>query len=67
MTRKGHGIHPIELKKPYGIGFERWRRMKRLWKDHTPAIRGVIFASINSKLLVVKKRSLNEATGESYG
>lgn len=67
MTRKGHGIHPIELIKPIGIGMESWRRMKKLWKYHAPASRGVIFASINSKLIEVKKRSLHEATGESYG
>ena len=67
MTRKGHGIHYIELKKPFGVGMERWRRMKRLWNDHAPVNRGVIFAPESSKLSLNKKRSLHGTTGKSYG
>lgn len=36
MPRNRHGIQLVALKKPTGVGMERWRRMKILWKKHTP-------------------------------
>ena len=57
----------IELRKPLGVGMERWRRMKILWKDHTPASRGVIFTHKHCKLHYQQIRSLHAASGESYG
>ena len=67
MTGNRPYPHVIELKKPLGIGMERWRRMKRLWKVHTPASRGVISAHKHSKLHYQQTRGLHAASGESYG
>ncbi|ODS29712.1 MAG: hypothetical protein SCARUB_05187, partial [Candidatus Scalindua rubra] len=57
LTHKGHGIQLIELKKPFGAGMESWRRMKRLWKNHAPANRGVIFTCKRCKFCFSTKRS----------
>ena len=67
MTGNRGYPHVIELKKPLEIGIERWRSMKRLWKDHTPASRGVIFTHKHRKLPSQQTRSLHVASGESYG
>ena len=67
MTGNRPYPHVIELKKPLGIGMERWRRMKVLWKYHTPASRGVIFAHKHRKLHYQQIRGLHAASSESYG
>lgn len=63
MTRKGHGIHPIELIKPIGIGMESWRRMKKLWKYHAPA--SVLLQYLGNKRVnrfVIKYEDINDST-----
>ncbi len=65
--RNRHGIHFISLKKPYGIGMEKWLMMKRLWKEHAPASRGVIFVLKESNFSISNKRRTKDNDGQSYG